>query len=422
MAVLKIAETDKAHSLITAIKIERISHMSKRSNLLKQATLVSLLTVGMAGHSYAANEELKIGFVGVTSGPAAAWGISNQRSMETRAVWINETGGVEIGGKTYDIKIVSFDDQKDPKRAIAGMEKMAQEGIHYVVGPNVDDGAAAVRPVAEKNGIMYFPYAFPKSLYEKPASNAVLGMVANYQSGPAIYKYLKEQKGVKTVAFVAANESDPLSQRDGGVAAAKALGLEVVAERDTYQNDTRDFTPVVTPIVKLQPDLLVLSGVAPGNAPLLIRSARELGYQGLISTETAQDAQVLQEGAGELANGFISVGGASTPEIRSAAMEEFMDRYTKMFGEYNDESNTKVYALEYIIETLKANPAAMTDVEEFKKTMDTFSAPNIYMKGDNKLKYVGMSSFGQKRQVAVPLVVNEYRDGRFYTLFVAEVD
>ena len=121
---------------------------------------------------------------------------------------------------------------------------------------------------------------FPKALYTKPASNAVLGMIANYQSGPAIYKYLMENKGVKTIAFVAANESDPLSQRDGGVAAAKALGLEVVAEKDTYQNDTRDFTPVLTPIVKLKPDLLVLSGVAPANAPLLIRAARELGYRG----------------------------------------------------------------------------------------------------------------------------------------------
>ena len=202
-----------------------------------------------------------------------------------------------------------------------------------------------MRPVAEKAGIIYFPYAFPKELYAKPASNAVLGMVANYQSGPAIYKYLKEKKGVKTVAFVAANESDPLSQRDSGVAAAKALGFQVVADKDTYQNDTRDFTPVLTPIVKLKPDLLVLSGVAPANAPLLIRSARELGFTGLISTETAQDAKVLEEGAGELANGFISVGGASTPEIRSKAMEEFIERYTKMFGEYNDESNTKVYAL-----------------------------------------------------------------------------
>jgi branched-chain amino acid transport system substrate-binding protein len=180
--------------------------------------------------------------------------------------------------------------------------------------------------------------------------------------------------------------------------------------------------PVLTPLLRAQPDLLVLSGVAPGNAPLIIRAARELGYQGLISTETAQDASVLKEGAGELANGFISVGGASTPDIRSEAMEEFIKRYTEMFGEYNDESNTKVYALEYIIDTLKANPAALDDVAEFKKTMDTFEAPNPYMKGDNKLHYVGMTSFGQKRQVAVPLVVNEYRDGEFQTLFIAEVD
>lgn len=397
----------------------------KRRSILKSAALAASASALLSATSlgaWAANDVLKIGFVGVTSGPAAAWGTSNVRSMQTRAAWLNETGGVKIGDKTYDIEIVTFDDQKDPKRAIAGMEKMAQEGIHYVVGPNVDDGAAAVRPVAEQNGIMYFPYAFPKELYTAPASNAVLGMIANYQSGPAIYKYLMDNKGVKKVAFVAANESDPLSQRDGGVAAAKALGLEVVSDNVTYQVDTTDFTPVLTPVVQTMPDLLVLSGVAPANAPQLIRSARELGYTGLISTETAQDATVLQEGAGDLANGFISVGGASTPEIASDTMKEFVDRYAKMFGEYNDESNTKVYALEYILETLKADPAAMADVKAFQKTMDTFSAPNPYMKGDSKLHYVGMTSFGQKRQVFVPMVVNEFKDGKFETLFVAEVD
>ncbi|MCA8881107.1 MAG: ABC transporter substrate-binding protein [Rhodobacteraceae bacterium] len=392
-----------------------------RRTFLRTTTLAAFATLALSA-AHAENPTLKIGFVGVTSGPAAAWGISNQRSMETRAAWLNELGGVKIGDTTYDIEIVPFDDQKDPKRAIAGMEKMAQEGIHYVVGPNVDDGAAAVRPVAEQNGIIYFPYAFPKSLYTPPASNAILGMVANYQSGPAIYKYLMDDKGVKTVAFVAANESDPLSQRDSGVEAAKALGLDVVSDTVTYQVDTTDFTPVLLPVIQKQPDLLVLSGVSPANAPQLIRSARELGFQGLISTETAQDATVLQEGAGDLANGFISVGGASTPELASDEMKEFVDRYTKMFGEYNDESNTKVYALEYILETLKADPAAIDDVEEFKKTVDTFSAPNPFMKGDAKLSYVGTTSFGQKRQVAVPLVVNEYKDGKFETLFVAEVD
>jgi branched-chain amino acid transport system substrate-binding protein len=102
-------------------------------------------------------------------------------------------------------------------------------------------------------------------------------------------------------------------------------------------------------------------------------------------------------------------------------MEEFIERYTKKFGEYNDESNTKVYALEYIIETLKANPKAIDDVEEFKKTMDTFSAPNPYAK-DSTLKYVGSASFGQKRQLSVPMVVTEFKDGTFETLFVGEVD
>ena len=394
----------------------------QRRTLLKTTALVAVASMSIVGAAWAENPHLKIGFVGVTSGPAAAWGISNQRSMEARAAWLNETGGVKIGDTTYDVEIVAFDDQKDPKRAIAGMEKMAQDGIHYVVGPNVDDGAAAVRPVAEQNGIMYFPYAFPKELYTAPASNAILGMVANYQSGPAIYKYLMENNGVKKVAFVAANESDPLSQRDSGSAAAKQLGLEVVSDSVTYQVDTTDFTPVLLPVIQTAPDLLVLSGVSPANAPQLIRSARELGYTGLISTETAQDAGVLMEGAGELANGFISVGGASTPELASDAMREFVDRYTKMFGEYNDESNTKVYALEYILETLKANPAAIDNVEEFKKTMDTFEAPNPFMVGDAKLKYVGTTSFGQKRQVSVPLVVNTFKDGKFETLFVAQVD
>ena len=398
------------------------------NNLSIKSITMSVVAVAVAavfmlggGVAEAQNKTLKIGFVGVTSGPKAAWGISNVRCMQTRAKWLNEEGGVTIGGATYDLEVVTWDTQDNTTRAREGMEKMVQEGIHYVVGPNTDPTAAAVRPVAERDGVMYFPYAFPKELYSQPASNAVLGMIANYQSGPAIYKYLKENKGISSIAFLAANESDALSQRAGGIQAANALGLKVLAE-DAYQSDTRDFAPSVTPIVRLKPDLLVLSGVAGGTAPLIIRAARELGYAGLISAETAQDATQLKDGAGDLANGFISVGGASTPEIRSKTMEEFIRRYTKDHGQYDDESNTKVYAMEYILETLKANPKAIDNVKEFQKTMNTFSAPNPYMKGNAKLQYVGSTSFGQKRQVGVPMVVNEYRDGKFETLFITAVD
>ena len=55
------------------------------------------------------------------------------------------------------------------------------------------------------------------------------------------------------------------------------------------------------------------------------------------------------------------------------------------------------------------------DVEEYKKAIDTFAAPNPYLKGESKLHYVGATSFGQKRQLSVPMVVTEYRDGKFVT-------
>src|SRR5262245_2563888 len=207
----------------------------------------------LVGAEPAAAEDnvLKIGVLGVMSGPAASWGLVNKYCAETTAQWMNEKGGVDIGGKKYKIEIVSIDDKNDPKLAVSGAERLTrQDGIKYIIGPNVDTTATSIRPVVEKAGAMHFPYAFQKSLYTPPASNAVLGMIASYQAGPIIYRYLKEKKGVKSVAFVARNESDPLNQRTEGVEAAQGLGLTITASKDTYEPGTTDFFPVMTKVVK----------------------------------------------------------------------------------------------------------------------------------------------------------------------------
>jgi branched-chain amino acid transport system substrate-binding protein len=54
----------------------------KRRSFLATTSLALALAVTATSAAWAENAKLKIGFVGVTSGPAAAWGISNQRSME----------------------------------------------------------------------------------------------------------------------------------------------------------------------------------------------------------------------------------------------------------------------------------------------------------------------------------------------------
>ncbi len=402
--------------------------MRRDRSLMRLGVWWLILTVFMVmavyTSAFAAERVLKIGVLGVMSGPAAAWGLVNKYCAEAQAQMFNEEGGVFIDGERYKIEVVSIDTKMDPKNAVSGMERLAyQEGIKYVIGPNVDTTAASVVPVIEAAGVINIPYAFSKALYSPPRSNSILGMIASYQAGPLIYKYLKEKKGIQSVSFIARNDSDPLNQRDEGVKAAKQLELKVISWEDTYEPGTTDFFPVMSKVVKGNPDLIVLSGVAPADAPLLIKAARELGYRGLLSTETAQDIKILTEVAGDYAEGFISVGGASTPEIRSEYMENFIERYVKIAGEWNDEAGTKVYALQMIVYTLQeAGKGALNDVEVFKQVLPRVAVRNPFLKEEKILRYVGRSYFGQPRQIGVPIVVNEVRNGKFETLFIGSVE
>ena len=382
------------------------------------------LTFGVTT-SQAANKVLKIGHIGVMSGPAASWGLINKYAALAGAEIINEDGGFEIGGEKYDIEIVSLDTKQDPRVAIAGMERLVySEGIKYIIGPNVDDTTRAVLPVLEKAGAFNICYGWHRELFTPPSKNTALGMIAGYQSAPVIYKYLKEQRGVKSLACVPRNDASGLNSRDSCVAAADQLGIKITSSDSTYEPNTSDFFPIMGRIIGQNPDLIVLSGVAPADAPLLIRAARELGYKGLMSTETAMDANIITEIAGEMANGYVSVGGASAPELRTDEMKRFIERYSKVAGEWNDEAGTKVYALEMLLQTLRvAGAAAIDDIEIFKAAMPKVNAEDPFIKGGKaRLKWVGQGYFDQLRQVSTPMVVTEFKDTDFVTLFIGYVE
>lgn len=369
-----------------------------------------------------AKDVLKIGALGVMSGPYAGWGGVMCQTFKTRAAMWNDEGGVKIGDKTYQIEVICVDDKGDPKGAQTGAEKLVADGIKYIQGPNTDTTAESAKTVMEANKTINMPYAFSKSLYAPPASQSILGMVASYQVGPVIYQWLKDNKGVKKIAFVCENNSDPLNQRNEGSAAAKALGLQVVSDQETYEPGTTDFFPVLTKVIGAKPDHIVLSGVSPSDVGPLIKAARELGFSGTMSTETGQDPKAISEVAGEAANGFIAAGGASTEAIRSDFMVKFIERYKKDWGDWNDVAGLYVYGPEILIQALQnAGPKALTDTEHFKATLDSFVGKNPFLKEAAPLKFVGRKDYGQPRQVSVPIVVQTVQNGKFEPLFVGKL-
>jgi hypothetical protein len=139
---------------------------------------------------------LRIGVLGVMSGPCAKWGLVNKYCALTTAEMYNERGGAEIEGEKFRIEVVAIDDKLDPSLARAGAERlMAEEGVRYVICPNVEQTIESAIAIAERWNAMVFPYSYTRSMYAPPHENAVLGQVPGFQAGPAIYRRLRDFGG-----------------------------------------------------------------------------------------------------------------------------------------------------------------------------------------------------------------------------------
>jgi branched-chain amino acid transport system substrate-binding protein len=365
---------------------------------------------------------LKIGVLGTMSGPAAPWGLVSKHCAEATAEMYNEAGGVEIGGERYRVQIVSYDDAMQPGRAAEGARFLTEtQEVRYIIGPNVEQTIAAATPVAERNRAMLFPYSFTRSLYRPPHENSVLCQIANYQAAPRIYRHLMEIDGVQTFSIVSPSTAEGLQQRSEIMRIAKGIGLRMISGSGIYRPGADDIERTLGPALATMPDVLALPNLAPQDSVRLISHAREMGFTGPITTEAAQDTDYLVNSIGFQADGLVMLGGASPMNSRSARMQDFMNRYVRLAGQWNDEAGTKVHTLELILATLQmAGSGALSDIRLFKTMIPDFSIENSMSTRRSKLSYRGDRDLRQKRQISIPLVVNTISRGELKNLFVEE--
>ena len=76
-------------------------------------------------------KEVVIGFTGPLSGPAAEYGLNCVNGLDMAVKVINERGGIKVKGETYEMKLVKYDDQMDPTKAVTNSRRM-QEQDHAI--------------------------------------------------------------------------------------------------------------------------------------------------------------------------------------------------------------------------------------------------------------------------------------------------
>lgn len=107
------------------------------------------------------------------------------------------------------------------------------------------------------------------------------------------------------------------------------LGMELVASQ-FYELGTTDFYPQLTRVLAENPDLIDVTPTPAAQTGLIVKQAREMGYDGLFVTVPPPMANIRVEIAGEHAEGFIGVGTSEyrggTPK-QNAFYQNYIDKY-----------------------------------------------------------------------------------------------
>ena len=238
-------------------------------------------TIAMAYATPAAAEcELKLGVIGVLSGPAAQWGIALRGAAEFVAAEANKAGMIKVNGETCRTTTVAIDSKYTAEGAAAAANNMAGQGIKFIIGPIGSPEMTGLKPIAVRNSMLVMGNG-----YAKNAIGPQWPLVFHMGPGPSgwadsIIKVAKEKFGMKTVVIVAPNDQGGTDIASVDAAAYKKNGVE--ATEEYYQRGTTNFAPIITRIMSAKPDAVDVASSPPGDAGTIIKQLRQAGFEGPI--------------------------------------------------------------------------------------------------------------------------------------------
>jgi branched-chain amino acid transport system substrate-binding protein len=201
-------------------------------------------------------------------------GIHAQNGYELAVKQINEMGGVKVGGKSYKLKIVYYDDESTPARGAQLAERLIQQdGVKFMLGPYSSGLTKAIAPITEKYKIpMVEAEGASRSLFTQGYKYlfAVLSTSEQYLASSidlAAEIAKKNGKKPEDVRIAMAFENDPFSLdvRAGVLDDMKKFGMKAVID-DKMPRDLSDISATLTKVKALKPDLLLVSGHSKGAA------------------------------------------------------------------------------------------------------------------------------------------------------------
>jgi branched-chain amino acid transport system substrate-binding protein len=377
------------------------------SQRLKAAILAIPLVSG-AFAAATAQEELKIGGIGPLSGGGTAWGLAVQRGAEMAIEEVNKAGGLKIGDKTYKPKLVMYDDQYTAAGGRTAAERLINlEGVKYIIGPIGSPSALAVVPITTQAKVIVLSNGYAPDILRNASGSPYnfRTMNSNIEFAPAMIKWMRQRHpDIKKVAIIVPNDSTGQAVLPTLGEAYKANGFEVWSE--SYERGTKEFMPLLTRMLTQGVDLLDLNSNAPGEAGLLLKQARQVGYKKMIWQVGGPSVDEVVSIAGPLANGFLSY---DVFDFNDPSAKAFIDTYrAKWSGVINAQTPGWYNSTKILFKALQE--AGSLDTEKVRDALIKIEGYDAGIYGP--VTWGGKSDYGVAHQLLNKFWITEVKDGK----------
>ncbi len=320
--------------------------MKKASIALVMLLIVSMVLTGCA--QTAGTQTIKVGGIGELTGDIPAVGASFKNAAEIAVKEINDAGGLEVGGKKYQIEFFIEDNAgKADQSASAAQKLITQQNVVAIIGPNASRYAIPASEIAESSKVLLIsPWSTNSKLTLDAKTNASKKYVfracfIDPFQGQVVAKFALNDLKAKKAAVL----YDVASEYNKGIADVFKATFEqnggTVVAFETYTTNDKDFSAQLTKIKDAAPDVVFLPNYY-SEVPLQIQQAKRLGIAvPFLGSDSWGSSELIKLCGADCEGYYFSTHYAA--DIATPIAKKFIEGYKAKYGTTPDDVAALTY-------------------------------------------------------------------------------
>lgn len=309
--------------------------MHRRVKLL---ALLALIAVFLVACGSGAKPVIKIGINAPLTGDIPKVGEGTKYAAELWLEDIKAAGGIEVGGKKYDVQLVMEDNESKAESAVAANTKLiTNDQVLIIIGPQASKQAVPAGEVANNlKTPMISPWSTnPATTKDRPW--VFRACFLDPFQGPVVANFVTEEFKFTRAAVLYDVASDyPKGLAEFFKAAWENLhGAGSVVAYESFTTKDRDFRAQLTKIIASGAEFIFTPQYY-DEVPLIFKQARELGFDKPIVGSDSWGSAELVNLAGDVIKGSYFTTHYAAAGAQGAT-KEFIDRYNAKHGYVPDD-------------------------------------------------------------------------------------